>query len=63
MRRIKACEVSEIAAEMIASPLTGLATVVRFGAYLGALVAAGGMLFIAVVHDRRLANGPVWSPR
>lgn len=44
---------SEIAAETFASPLVAAATLFRFLAYVAALMSAGGMLFAAVIHDRR----------
>ena len=43
----------EIAAEAFASPLEATATVLRLFTYVGTLLSAGGMLFTAVIHDRR----------
>lgn len=50
---------SEIVAEAFGSPLTVTATALRFVAYVGALVGAGGMAFAALVHDRRPSETPV----
>ena len=44
---------SEIVAEAFGSPLSVGATALRFLTYVAALVAAGGMAFAGIVHDRR----------
>lgn len=49
---------TEIGAESFASGLATAATLVRFVSYAAALVAAGGMLFVATIHDRRSSERP-----
>ena len=49
---------TEVGAESFASPLTAAATVLRLVSYIAALVAAGGMLFVATIHDRRVQDRP-----
>lgn len=49
---------TEIGAETFASPLTAVATVLRLLSYGAALLAAGGMLFVAVISDRRPQDRP-----
>ena len=43
----------EIVVESLGSPLTAAATICRMLSYTAALLASGGMLFMAVLHDRR----------
>lgn len=50
---------SEIVAEAFASPLSAFATALRFLAYIAALIAAGGMAFATIVHDRRPSEARV----
>lgn len=49
---------TEIGAESFASGLATAATLMRFVSYAAALVAAGGMLFVATIHDRRSQERP-----
>lgn len=48
----------EIVVESFGSPLLAAATVFRVLSYTAVLIASGGMLFLATVHDRRAEERP-----
>lgn len=49
-------ELDAIVGEAFASPMSAAAAVCRFLSYAATLLAAGGMLFVAVLADRRLGD-------